>query len=140
MIKLLLDPLGPNGDRQYRTVSFDLDSDRPVEQEPRSAPADAVLIVDGTFLQRPELAGGWDLTIFIETSDHTAVLRGIARDAAKLGGAEATQRLYDRRYSPAYALYEQLCTPAAKADVLLDNNDLDHPRVEIRSDGRLSVP
>jgi uridine kinase len=30
--RFLLDPLGPNGDRCYRTASFDLDRDEPVEQ------------------------------------------------------------------------------------------------------------
>ena len=47
---LLLAPLGPEGDRLYRTQSFDLENDVTVEQEPRPAFADAVLIVDGTFL------------------------------------------------------------------------------------------
>jgi uridine kinase len=65
---MLLDPLGPNGNRLYRTASFDLDNDRPIEQTPQLAPADAVLIVDGTFLQRPELRDGWDVTIFVATS------------------------------------------------------------------------
>src|SRR5262249_40321170 len=59
--RLLLDPLGPQGNRLYRTQSFDLENDLPVEQEPQLAPADALLVVDGTFLQRPELGDGWDV-------------------------------------------------------------------------------
>jgi len=46
---LLLAPLGPGGDRRYRTTSFDLENDRPIEQAAALAPADAVLVVDGTF-------------------------------------------------------------------------------------------
>jgi len=61
---LLLSPLGPGGDLRYRTASFDLDNDRPIEQEQQIASANAILIVDGTFLQRPELRDGWDLAIF----------------------------------------------------------------------------
>jgi uridine kinase len=57
---------GRKGDRLYRTQSFDLENDVPVEQEPQLAPADAILVVDGTFLQRPELRDGWDITDFRE--------------------------------------------------------------------------
>jgi uridine kinase len=35
IVALLLAPLGPNGDRQYRTASFNLDADRPIQQEPQ---------------------------------------------------------------------------------------------------------
>src|SRR5215212_1547927 len=53
--KLLLAPLGPGGDRGFRTQSFDLERERPVDQAASVAVANAILIVDGTFLQRPEL-------------------------------------------------------------------------------------
>src|SRR5262249_24209401 len=79
--RLLLAPLGPGGDRCYRTASFDLENDRPIDDHPRTAETDAVLIVDGTFLQRPELAGGFDVTIYVATTDEIATARGIARDA-----------------------------------------------------------
>src|SRR5690606_33812462 len=74
---LLLAPLGPEGDLRYRTASFDLDNDLPIEQEPQVASADAVLIVDGTFLQRPELRDGWDAVIFVETSEQISEQRGV---------------------------------------------------------------
>src|ERR1700733_12918500 len=32
VVALLLTPLGPHGDRQYRTASFDLDADQAIEQ------------------------------------------------------------------------------------------------------------
>src|SRR2546421_4332971 len=85
VMTLLLAPLGPGGDRRYRTASFDLESDRAIHQQPKLAAADAILIVDGTFLQRPELHDGWDLTLFVETSEEIATGRGVARDAELLG-------------------------------------------------------
>lgn len=139
VMKFLLAPLGPGGDRQYRTASFDLENDQPIAQEPQSAPADAILIVDGTFLQRPELRDGWDLTLFIETSEQISEHRGIGRDADRLGGAEAARQLYADRYRPAFDLYERLCSPTRLADVILNNDDFDHPDVRIRPDGRLSA-
>jgi uridine kinase len=55
---LLLSPLGPDGDRCYRTASFDLDKDEPIEQRPHLTANNAILLMDGTFLQRPELRDG----------------------------------------------------------------------------------
>jgi uridine kinase len=101
---LLLDPLGPGGDRRFRTVSFDLERDVPTEQTPLTASADSVLIVDGTFLQRPELVDGWDVTVFLQTSETVAERRGLRRDAERLGGVDIANRLYAERYRPAFAL------------------------------------
>ena len=140
VMALLLAPLGPGGDRRYRTASFDLENDRPLHQEATHAASGAILIVDGTFLQRPELRDGWDVAIFVRASEEIATQRGIARDAASLGGIEGAQRLYAERYSPAFALYERLCAPESTADAVLDNDDLDRPRLAIRPDGRLAGP
>ena len=136
--KLLLDPLGPGGDRRYSTASFDLENDRPIDPELHQGSRNLILLVDGTFLQRPELADGWDLTIFVDTSEDIATKRGITRDMAKLGGLDEARRLYELRYRPAFNLYERLCSPASIADVVIDNSDLAHPSVQIRKSGRLA--
>ncbi|MFS8045362.1 uridylate kinase [Rhizobium sp. BR 314] len=134
---LLLRPLGPGGDQWYRTASFDLHNDVPIEQDPQFAPDDAILIVDGTFLQRPELLEGWDLAIFVETSEDVSEQRGIARDTALLGGTETTRQLYADRYRPAFALYESLAAPTFSADAIISNDDFDRPTLRISEGGRL---
>jgi len=139
VMTLLLNPLGPGGDRRYRTASFDLETDRPINQDATLAPSHAILIVDGTFLQRPELAGGFDVTIYVAVADEIATARGVARDADRLGGLAATQELYAQRYRPAIDLYERLCAPEAHADVILNNDDLTRPHLTIRPEGRLGV-
>jgi uridine kinase len=134
---LLLVPLGPGGDLQYRTASFDLETDCPVEQEPKRAPANAILLVDGTFLQRPELRASLDATIFVQTSESTAECRGVDRDAVNIG-TDAARRIYAERYRPAFDLYERLCAPARIADAIFDNDDPDRPHVQVRPDGRFA--
>jgi len=136
---LLLKPLGPGGDRWYRTASFDLHNDVPVKQDPQWAPPNAILIVDGTFLQRPELHEGWGLAIIAKTSEHVSDQRGIARDSQRLGGTETTRQLYADRYRPAFALYESLAAPALAADAIINNDDFDRPKLRIREGGRLSA-
>jgi uridine kinase len=136
---LLLDPLGPGGDRQYRTVSFDLENDIAIAQEPLAAGPTSILIVDGTFLQRPELITGWDVTVFLDTSEDVSERRGVDRDAERLGGLQAAGQLYAERYRPAFDLYERQCQPRSIADVVVDNNDIDRPHMSLRSGGLLSA-
>ena len=114
----LLDPLGPGGDRSYVTKTFDLHRDEPVRPNPFRAEEDAILIVDGTFLQRPELKPAWDFVVFLRVPDEVASRRGIARDAA----TEDAPELYRRRYIPAFARYEAECSPAERADIVIDNS------------------
>jgi uridine kinase len=125
--KVLL-PMGPHGDRRYRTRIIDLASDEPIDEPPRVAPADSVLIVDGSFLQRPEIAEHWDFRIFVNTSFATALARGIARDAAAFGGEADALVAYQSRYHAAARLYIDAVHPAERATVVVDNDDLDHPK------------
>ncbi len=120
---LLLDPLGPEGNLLYRTSSFDLDLDKPVAQNPIRATLDAILIVDGTFLQRPELADAWDFVIFIEVSEEVAIQRGVIRDAALFDGEDRAREMHERRYQPAFALYQARVSPEKIAYLTVDNND-----------------
>lgn len=136
--RLLLDPLGPGGSRQYATASFDLEADLPIDEPTRLAAQDAILIVDGTFLQRPELAGAWDAVIYIEVPRELATLRGIARDAERLGGPAAATQVYAARYAPAETLYLSECDPLDGADARVDNRDFDQPRLTLAPNGRLA--
>lgn len=124
---LLLDPLGPGGDLLYRTASFDLDRDEPIEQEAQRAEPDAILIVDGTFLQRPELADAWDLVMFVDVSEEVATRRGIARDAASLGGEDRARETHKQRYQAAFAIYQARVGPKGRAHIVIDNDDVDAP-------------
>jgi uridine kinase len=123
----VLVPLGPNGDRYFKARIIDLATDQPVDEPPVLAPLDAVLIVDGSFLQRAELADHWDYRIFVNTSFDVALARGLARDAASLGGEDAARTAYQARYHAAARLYIADRHPAENASVVVDNDDLDSP-------------
>ena len=128
----VLDPLGPDGDRVYRPTAFDLAADRPAPGEPQLATADAVLLVDGVFLQRPELDGCWDLTIWVDVPIEESIRRGAARDHARFGSAAEAQRRYLTRYGPGQRLYVDEVDPAARADVVFDNTDPAAPVLHMR--------
>jgi uridine kinase len=129
LAELVLIPLGPGGDHRYRTRVIDLASDAEIGEAPVQAPADAVVIVDGSFLQRPELAGFWDHRIFIDTDLAVARRRGTVRDARQLGGLGKAEHMYDVRYHAAARRYLADVDPAARATLIVENTDPEKPRV-----------
>ena len=129
LIENLLSPLGPEGNRQYKTAVFNVQSDQPIETPIQTADADAILLMDGIFLLRPLLLSFWDLSIFLQVDFDTSVSRGIKRDSPVLGSKEEAQRRYSDRYVPGQILYLNEARPMDKADILIDNNDLKHPRI-----------
>jgi uridine kinase len=118
---LLLDPLGPDGSRVFVRGSFDLVEDRPVQNEPERADGDAILLFDGTFLQRSELRDRFDFRVFLDVPESVAKSRGIARDTPIIGTRAQAQSLYDLRYLPAFRRYEREARPREHADIVIRN-------------------
>ena len=89
---MLLDPMGPGGSRDYRSAAFDYRTDFAIVQPLQRAPADAVLLVDGIFLQRSELARVWDLVIFVDVTFETAAARALERAFSEEGKGRRPSR------------------------------------------------
>ena len=98
-------------------------------------PIDCVLIVDSVFALRPEYADLWDYRVWLEVDPEVASERGIARDQDREGRAEA-ERLHRDRYHVAEQLYLAEVDPQVKADSVVDNTDLAHPRLLVEGRGR----
>ncbi len=92
-------------------------------------PERAVLVVDGVFLLRPELRAHWAVRVHLHVTPEESTRRGVARDAALSGSADAAEERYIRRYLPAQELYSTECDPEALADVVLDMTDPGRPSV-----------
>ena len=135
LIKKLLQPLGPGGDRQYITAVHDVVLDSPVHSEAQTADDDAILIMDGIFLLRPQLYPYWDLTIYVHADFTNTVPRGAARDADLYGSPARAKQRYEERYVPGQQIYLEEVGPLDKADILIDNNDIESPVIlRIKSD------
>ena len=117
----LLGPLGPGGDRRYK-IGVRKSNARVVLDTPvQTASANAVLIVDGCFLQRPELDALWDLRIFVHVSFETVLRRGTDRDQAWMDSpADAADR-YRTRYIPGERMYVDEIHPADRAQIVVNN-------------------
>ena len=120
---VLLQPLGPHRDRRYQSAIFDVRTDTPVSRREEEAPPHAVLLFDGVFLLRHELADLWDYQIFVFVRMETALQRALHRDLPLFGSAETVRARYMQRYLPGQRLYYQTIHPQEQADVIVDNND-----------------
>jgi uridine kinase len=120
---LLLEPLGPRGSRRYRTAVFDYRLDAAVDGIQEEADPNAVLLFDGVFLHRPELARFWDFSLFLDADFTITVPRMAERD-------DTSPELDDplnRRYVEGQRLYLRECDPKRAANVTIDCADLAHP-------------
>jgi uridine kinase len=115
-------PLGPGGDRRYQPRRHDLETDEILPDELVTAQKNEIVIVDGTFLQRAELAGHWDVVVWLDTSFELAVRRAMVRDEALFGGREQTRTAYETRYHAACRRYLAEVRPVESADLVVDNN------------------
>lgn len=120
--RTVLEPLGPGGDRRYRARIIDLAADTPVDDQPRTAAEDTVLVVDGSFLQR-DLGALWDEVVFVDTAFDLARDRGTHRDAAAFGGVEQAGRAYDERYHAASRRYVTEVGPMTRATIVVGNDE-----------------
>jgi len=103
----------------FRTAVFDHRADAPVHPEPLTAGEDAVLLVDGIFLHRPELRGLFVYTIWLDVPRAVAEQRLRDRDGES-GVGERSSAGQDR--------YIADVTPSARATAIIDNTDFDAPR------------
>jgi uridine kinase len=130
--RVLLDPLGPDGDRRYQRAVYDLGTDTALSPPTATAAADAVLLLDGVFLLRPELIDRWDLSIFVSVAFERTLDRARIRDLALLGSSAEVERRFRTRYIPAQELYFATARPAEHADIIVHNDEPRLPAWEVR--------
>lgn len=113
--RVLVDPFHTGGSTGFVLTGFDEVRDQPVFQPKwMSAGPDAILVVDGVFLNRQELAGLWNYSIWLSTP--------LLESGSEPGDAEVA------RNSAADEAYLKDANPSEKATTIIDNQDLDHPR------------
>ena len=128
----LLLPLGPSGNRRYRSAVFDFRTDQPMVTQEAEAPVDAVLLFDGLFLLRPELDDCWDYRIFVDVPFDTVLQRAVRRDQVLFGSADEVTTRYLHRYLPGQRLYFAAIKPWLRADAVVENSDPSHPVLSLR--------
>jgi uridine kinase len=132
--RVLLDPLGPAGDRGFQRAIYDKQTDQAVSEPMTVAPFEAILIFEGVFLMRPELIDRWDLRIFVSTDFEETLARARVRDSSIYGSVAGVERRFRLRYRPSQQLYFDAVRPTERADVVVRNDRPHLPSWKVRLD------
>jgi hypothetical protein len=112
----VLDPMAPDaGDRTWLPRLRDPVTDRPYRERSRAAPASAVVVLDGRFLARWEIADAVDVRVLLDVSP-------AARARRVPTGEQA-------RVLPAWERYLDWYTPASGAAIVVRFDRPHHPAV-----------
>jgi uridine kinase len=121
--RVLLEPFRMGGSAGFQLAGFDLERDMPVESAWVTGPADAILIVDGVFLNRFELRVAWNSSIWLDADPAVRLARRVERD-----GADPNPKAESNmRHSEAQRLYVRDAHPNTTASAIVDNTDPDAP-------------
>jgi uridine kinase len=110
-ISNVIEPLSAGGGRSIRSRAFDYRSDRPIVDDPVSVRASDVVIVEGMFLLRDELAHLWDVSVFLDVPFSVSVRRMADRDGSNPDPDDPSVR----RYVEGQRIYLARCQPAQRA-------------------------
>jgi uridine kinase len=117
LVRHVLDPLRPDGDRRVRRRVFDHRTDAPIDAPTEDVPLDAIVIVEGMFLHRDELVGRWDWSVFLDVPFTETARRMAHRDGSHRDPDHPSMR----RYVEGQRIYLAGCRPHERATVVLDN-------------------
>ncbi|MDI9902256.1 uridine kinase [Rhodococcus sp. IEGM 1409] len=112
----VLDPLTPGGSREYRQ--------RRDSEADLYAADDAIILVEGLFLLRDELASRWDYSIFLDVPFGITAQRMNLRDGTNADPDHPSMN----RYVGGQGLYFAAAKPWTRADCVIDNS---HPNVPV---------
>ncbi|WP_285063595.1 hypothetical protein [Frigoribacterium sp. ME-P-080] len=93
--RVLVEPFRMGGSTGWVDRAWDADADRAVESAWVTGPADAVLLVDGTDLARPGLAGLWHYRVWVTADDSRLDARARASAVVDNSDREHPRRRFD---------------------------------------------
>lgn len=115
-----------NGD-PIRPAVWDVARDEPVDVSSVEIPSRAIMLIDGIFLQRPELSDVWDAVVWLDAPFEITVPRGNARFPGR--GDADPESAANQRYVGGQRLYFEDVRPAQRATWVWDNSVLEQPEV-----------
>jgi uridine kinase len=115
--------------REIVPAVWDVGADQAVHPDPIEPADDALLIVEGIFLRRPELAGEWDATCLVMAPLTVTVPRGNARfPGRRVPGDHDPDHAVNARYVGGQRLYDQQAR-LWQPTWIVDLSDLQRPEL-----------
>ncbi len=100
----------------YFENTFDLDGFRNKVKAEAETTDVQVVVGEGVFLLRREIAGIWDIKVWLQMSPEQSVERGTTRDSDFFGGPAIARTQYLTRFIPAHRHHLERDRPAENAD------------------------
>jgi uridine kinase len=126
----LIDPFRARA-RSVEMARYDHRTDSEVTTSHREVQDGMLLIVDGIFLHRDELAPLWNMSLFLDVPFATTFARMASRDGTDPDPSAPS----NRRYLEGQKLYLGTAAPQLRATIVIDNTDLAAPVITHRNDG-----
>jgi phosphoglycolate phosphatase-like HAD superfamily hydrolase/uridine kinase len=127
-IRLIVDKLlSPIKGKKPLTLSLKVlnpDTDKYEAERKYYVNQDTIVIFEGVFLFRKELASYTDYKVFLDIRPEESKRRAIIRDS------EANVRKYDEKYLPAQVIYIEKYPPTKVAHMVVDNTNLEYPVIK----------
>lgn len=123
--RFVLSPLGKDGSGVYRPAATDHRGDARLEPELRQASENLLVLVEGMFLHRDELAGIWDYSIYLDVPFSETARRMSLRDGSHANPEHPSML----RYVGGQRLYFKSAQPWQRATRVVDNTLPKAPRI-----------
>ncbi|MCW1939702.1 AAA family ATPase [Bacillus anthracis] len=116
LLQEVLDPISNGIEGCYKRYDWETDS----LAESHTISANGIVIIEGVYATRQELAGMYDLKIWVNCPRETRIKRGIARDG------EAARDMWENNWMVAEDMYVEIHKPHEFADFIIDgtNNEI----------------
>jgi uridine kinase len=111
--RVLVDPFRMGGSTGFVAAAYDRARERQIQAKWLTAPEDAILVISGEYLQRPELRGLWNFTAWLES--------------APAGKASEDKAAEDKLVVGARKLYAKDVKAREAASAIVNITDPDHP-------------
>ncbi|PEF33072.1 uridine kinase family protein [Bacillus wiedmannii] len=113
LLQEVLDPISNGIEGCYKRYDWETDS----LAESHTVPTNGIVIIEGVYATRQELAELYDLKIWVNCPRETSIKRGIARDG------EAARDMWENNWMVAEDMYVESHKPHAFADIIIDGTN-----------------
>ena len=125
LVDSLLVPLGQKDGYSVSLTLLDLRTDRYEKEKTFSFTGNTIVLLEGVYLFRKELAGYIDYKLFLDIPFEESRIRAAERDVP-LYGDEILSK-YDEKYLPVQSRYLEEYSPWHIADMVIDNTHWEYP-------------
>lgn len=123
----LLFPIVEHGEVDTKLVLLDLETDSFTNHQTYHVIPNSVVLLEGVLLFRKPIDPYLSARIFLDVSFKEVLHRARIRDVPRFG--EGILQSYQTKYIPVQKKYLAEYKPMDKADLIIDNNDLQNPRL-----------